>query len=150
MFQQKCSSFNPNKSLRNNTIIAENRMNKGFGRNCMLLKSFRVYCINCVRDAEAVGSSPVASTRKASIERCSLFLSRKRPNPRPQVPNAGDISKNLGAEVVGCGGPVDHSGLEEPRSTDRAGRRDRVPSPRQKNCLFRGFFVLIFKRDLIW
>ena len=50
----------------------------------MLLKSFRVYCINCVRDAEAVG----------------------------------------------CGGPVDHSGLEEPRSTDRAGRRDRVPSPR--------------------
>ena len=70
----------------------------------MLLKSFRVYCINCVRDAEAVG----------------------------------------------CGGPVDHSGLEEPRSTDRAGRRDRVPSPRQKNCLFRGFFVLIFKRDLIW
>ena len=78
MFQQKRFSFNRSKSLRNNTIIAENRMNKGSARNYMLLKSFRVYCINCVRDAEAVGSSPVASTKKASIERCSLFLSRKR------------------------------------------------------------------------
>ena len=94
----------------------------------------------CVRDAEAVGSSPVASTKKASIERCSLFfVEKKTSNPRTQVPNAAEISKNLGAEVVGCGGPVDHSEFEELRSTDRAGRRDRVPSPRLKYPLFMRF-----------
>ena len=70
----------------------------------MLLKSFRVYCINCVRDAEAVGSSPVASTRKASIERCSLFLSRKRPNPERR----GYIEKlgSRGRGVRWSGGPL--------------------------------------------
>ena len=94
----------------------------------------------CVRDAEAVGSSPVASTKKASIERCSLFFVEKMTsNPRTLVPNAAEISKNLGAEVVGCGGPVDHSEFEELRSTDRAGRRDRVPSPRLKYPLFMRF-----------
>ena len=34
----------------------------------------------CVRDAEAVGSSPVASTEKASIERYSFFCRKKKIN----------------------------------------------------------------------
>lgn len=69
----------------------------------------------------------------------AFFVEKKTSNPRIQVPNAADISKNVGAEVVGCGGPVDHSEFEELRSTDRTGRRDRVPSPRLKYPLFMRF-----------
>ena len=69
----------------------------------------------------------------------AFFVEKKNSNPRSQVPNAADISKNEGAEVVGCGGPVDHSEFEELRSTDRAGRRDLVPSPRLKYPLFMRF-----------
>ena len=117
-------------------------MNKDSARNYMLLKSFRVYCINCVRDAEAVGSSPVASTKKASIERCSLFCREKDFKPTDSSPErSGYIEKrgSRGRGVRWSGGPVDHSEFEELRSTDRAGRRDRVPSPRLKYPLFMRF-----------
>ena len=82
--------------------------------------------------------------KKTSIERCSFFLSRRRLEIYGSASRTQREKEDKGAEVVGCGGPVDHSAFEERRSTDRAGRRDRVPSPRllvrcRKTVSYSGF-----------